>query len=442
VKLKSVTCWQELRPFVFFASLLLVTSETISAQSPGSDAVAAWARSRIFRLTTFDPDAPLTDLQPFKPIVAQARVIALGEADHGIHEFLSFRNRFIRFAVQEMGVTAIAAETGYTESLAVDDYVNGVGELTPGVVGSVFSWSMGTPYSDNRALLEWMRAYNARPSTKRKIHFYGLDLTGGRAGRFTRARLGIDATLAYLATVDTAQSRLLRERLAPQMPRFTSASYDSLTELEQNALTTSIEDLVSLFERRQTTWPVRTSQEAYDRAYHQAIIARQMNANFRAARAESNPQAQRDIAMAENLQWVLHREGSQGRVLVFAANWHISKGPMWSDRFTTSLGENLHAMLGKDYVTIAATYFRGESGTTGSPSPFAAPESTSVALMMSRVGEPRAVLPLSNVPSTGTVADWFRTSRALERGRVDNMLVSQAFDAVVFIDTVHPAQSQ
>jgi erythromycin esterase len=266
-----------------------------------------------------------------------------------------------------------------------------------------------------------------------------LDLTGGRAGHFTEPRIGVDGSLAYLATVDTAQSSSLRDRLLRFMPRFTSAGYDSLSAVEQNDLTSAIDDLISLFERRQTVWPSRTTQVAYDRAYHQATIARQMNANFRAARAESNPQAQREIAMAQNLQWVLEREGERGRVLIFAANWHISKGPMWSDRFGASLGENLQATLGGDYVAIAATYFRSEDGAVD---PLTAPESTSVAAMMSHVGEPRAVLSMIDIPTTGMIANWFRTSRGLEGGRIDNMVVGRAFDALLFIDTVRPASPQ
>jgi hypothetical protein len=58
-----------------------------------------------------------------------------------------------------------------TESIAVDDYVLGRGDLTPAIISSVFSWSSDVAYADNQAMLEWIRHYNALPTTKRKVRF-------------------------------------------------------------------------------------------------------------------------------------------------------------------------------------------------------------------------------------------------------------------------------
>jgi len=63
------------------------------------------------------------------------------------------------------------------------------------------------------------------------------------------------------------------------------------------------------------------SQDAFTGAYRSAVVARQLNVNFRAAAAESNPQAQRESAMAEKL---LQREGPTGRMLLYEGNWRIS----------------------------------------------------------------------------------------------------------------------
>jgi len=393
-----------------------------AAQSEPPAPVVAWAAAHI---------TPLENLQPFDSVIGHARVIGLGEAAHGVQQFYSFRNRLVESLIERGEITAIAAETGYSESVAADDYINGRGDVSPRVVGSVFSWSMDASYSENRALLDWLRAYNARTATKRKIHFYGVDLTGGRAGRFVDAHVALDAALRYVAAVDTQQARILNQRLTNLLPRFSSAGHDSLTAPDQNALTAAISDLVSLFERRQLTWQSATSAEAYDRAYHQAIVARQLDANFRSASPESNPQAQREAAMAQNLLWVLSREGLQSRIFLYAANWHISKGPMWTDRFGTALGEHVRAMLGRDYVAIGTTYSNGDP----------APSPTSVGAMLDRLGVPEGLLSLHDVPSGGPVAEWFRTPRGLVGGRIDSMAVNQAFDAVVFIGAVRPAET-
>lgn len=399
--------------------------------------MVAWARAHLSPLNSVQPGGSTNDLLPLKRIIGSARVIGLGEPEHGIDEFLTFRNRLIEFLIQSAGVTAIAAETGYSESVAVDDYINGRRELNPTVVGSVFSWSFKTPYSENQTLLEWLRAYNDRSSTRRKIHFYGLDLSGGRVGRFTETHLALDATLAYVAKVDTTEARLLHQRLDPLTPRFTSTAYDSLSVADQNALTAAIDDLVNLFDRRQVKWSALTSSDAYDAARHQAVIARQLNANFRAAAAESNPQAQRETAMAQNLRWVLDREGAGGRIFLFAADWHLSKGPMVTDRWGSSLGEHLQAMLGKDYVSIGTTFNRMENGSSDGPT---YPDDGSAASMLSQVCPSQCALDLRDAPSDGPVADWFGSARALRGGRNDSLVLSKAFDGLAFIGTVRPAR--
>jgi erythromycin esterase len=429
-----------------YISLLVAVaagSVQLRAQQPAtldtaSASVVEWVRAHVGPLG--ESQGSTSDLERLTSVIGDARVIGLGEAEHGVHEFLAFRNRFLPFAVETLGVTAIAVESGYNESNAVDDYVLGRGELTPAIVASVFSWSSDVAYADNRALLEWIQHYNAQPTTKRKVRFYGIDLTGGRDGRFVEARRSIDAALSYVAIVDSAQWRSLRGRLEPLTGHFATGLYDSLTVAQQDALTATLADLAALFERRSAAWPVVTSQEAFNRAFRSAVVARQLNANFRAAAAESNPQACRESSMAENLLWVLQQRGPRERVLLYEANWHISKGPMASDRFGNSLGEYLHSMLGKDYVAIATTYGEKSVGAPGAATEVSRPDPTSISALLSRVCPSLCWLPLGAVRENGPVTEWFHKMRPVQGGRVDRAIVDKAFDALLFIRYAHPAK--
>jgi hypothetical protein len=59
--------------------------------SPGEEAIppqtVVWIRENGFPFDTTQPDADYGDLVPLKEIVGDARIVALGEATHGTHEF-------------------------------------------------------------------------------------------------------------------------------------------------------------------------------------------------------------------------------------------------------------------------------------------------------------------------------------------------------------------
>ena len=169
---------------------------TSSAQGT-SKPVVAWAKQHAIPITTVEPSHGFADLQALKTTIGHARIVALGESAHEVHEFRAFRNRLLEFLVQEMGFTAIAVETGFSEGVEVDDYVAGRSVGSANLAQRVFMWS---PQGDteNLELIEWMRRYNSQPSTARKIRFYGIDLTGGRDDvGFTESRPALDAALSY-----------------------------------------------------------------------------------------------------------------------------------------------------------------------------------------------------------------------------------------------------
>ena len=76
-------------------------------------------------VATVDPQANESDLLPLESAIGAARVVALGEPTHGVHEPLAFRNRLFRFLVERMGFTAIALESGFTESISARSFIEG-----------------------------------------------------------------------------------------------------------------------------------------------------------------------------------------------------------------------------------------------------------------------------------------------------------------------------
>lgn len=382
------------------------------------------------------------DFTPLKAVVGDARVLAFGEGTHNASELWTLRNRMFAYAVEQLGFTAIAAETSVSEGWMTDDYATGRSQDVDAATHGVFSWTAAS-FEENRALVEWMKAYNARPTTSRKIRFYGLEMSGSIR---PDGRLLIQPAIDYLRAVDPKRAEATEGRWSPLLPVFNVAKLPDTSASTQEQLVIAAQDLVSLFERYQVLWTNKSSSDAYQRAYRHAVAARQLVAHFR-MRGQG-----RDIAAAENLRWVLQQEGPQGRLFVFAHNSHVAKWrmlPADDAELHSTMAELIHPVVGNDMVVIASLYHRGDTrdwlGMFGFDNqlhsvPPSKPESLNA--VMSRVGKPSFLLDLRALPSNGAVRDWFAQPRPVRninvREEYNQIKPAAAFDALLYIDRISP----
>ena len=151
--------------------------------------LASWASLRLHRQPAWSPDPqviteiqarlhPLVttspaaeDLQFLKTILAGKRVVVLGEATHGTHEFFTLKHRLIQFLVEEMEFDTIAFEAVTTEAMLARDYViSGQGDPQNALENMYCPWQT-QEVSD---LLTWLRDYNsAHPQAP--VAFAGID---------------------------------------------------------------------------------------------------------------------------------------------------------------------------------------------------------------------------------------------------------------------------
>jgi erythromycin esterase len=419
---------------------------------PGSDerlAFLTWARRARLPLATGDPSQD--DLAAIASMLKGARIVGLGEAVHGDAEVLRFRNRLFRHLVERHGFTAIALESGIVEGRLVHDYVGGRTSDLDAALSSGISWTFDG-LAENRALIEWLRAHNARVDG-RPVNFYGFDLAGspglGRARRGVQTAL--DEALAYLATVDPARAFHMRARLDALLPnlRFDlcrapdDAGYDRLSAAERDLLTGAVADLIAMLERHEAQYIERSDAEHFAWGHRAALNARDVDVWLRQVPLGWQPARPpvrfpsdatsflsaandvRDRAQAENLQWILEREGSEGRVLVFAHRYHLSAAPMrasWADtREHRVMGTYLRARLGAQFATIGHLVGHGEAG--------------SIDALAGDVGAESYVLDLRRAPLE--VARWLQGNRVLGFGSstpedgVLEVSVGRAFDLVL-----------
>ena len=147
------------RGLVLGASLLiglwLYTNRVSRVPTAPRGVVTALADSTI-PIGSDDPDSPDSDLLPLVPLLAERRVIALGEATHGTREFFRLKDRLLRLLVRHAAFTTFALEISPESGELVNRYVHAGGGSGRSVLREFEFWTWQT--EEVLALIEWMRA--------------------------------------------------------------------------------------------------------------------------------------------------------------------------------------------------------------------------------------------------------------------------------------------
>jgi erythromycin esterase len=438
---------------------LLIASITPGAQSdPGREAFLAWTADALLPLTTVRADAPHDDLRGIAGMIGAADIVALSEADHGVAEPLEFRNRLFRYLAEEHGFTAIAIESGVTESRVVHDYVLG----GPGELKDVLAQGIGWTFDrmpQNADLIRWMREYNANPRNRRKLSFYGFDVPGspGNAEAKRGMRTALDDALNYLESVDSAEAAGLHTRLDRWLPHLRvdrrpvpGPRYRDLSGPDRDALTAAVADLVTLFEHRQARYSQVSSPTDYEWAYRSALGARAADAWLRKT-VLTDPgrlvfreaMEVRDRMQAENVRWIVDQQRG-GKVMLFGAWVHMATAslPYWgADRTDTAVaGTYLRRHYGDRLLSIGNLFRRGKWYC--GPDAVSRDEAVAGSLsnLLGPLNEPLFLLDLRSAPPAAR--SWLDHDRVVSDtypwGRYE-LNVARAFDLLLYMDRVTPA---
>jgi erythromycin esterase len=361
---------------------------------------------------------------------------------HGAHEPMAFRNRLFRFLVEQMGFTAIAVETGFTESSSVDSFVGG----GPGEAQSVLPSGLGR-YIENRELIQWMRDYNgAAAAGHRRIRYYGVDLSfGGRVGGPRRA---VDYALAYLSRADAAGADRIRSSLGDTLPPSDDRNLGMLSQPALAALDDAIPKIAEAMAKNRRGLIAHSSLEEYRWALHNLEVARQLAKCFHLTTPKAFQDIQhsapvmncRDRAMAENVEWIVENEGPKGRVLVFAHNVHVTNAKDESRRMAPvrdkpfMMGFHLRRAFGEHLLIIAMS-----SPTTSGGLPTPHPADDGIDDALARVGLPRMFLDLRMARQDPAALAWLSRQHPLFGETNAVITPSTAVDAFVFVDRLTPA---
>ncbi|GAB3878581.1 hypothetical protein GCM10028824_40780 [Hymenobacter segetis] len=129
------------------------------------------------------PTHPLrtaADLAPVLAAIGDARVVLLGEASHGTHEYYTWRTALSKRLIAEKGFDFIAVEGDWPDCFEVnaaikqDTNTYGTAARLLGTFNRWPTWMWGN--WEIAALVEWLHHQNQRRPAAGRVGFYGLDV--------------------------------------------------------------------------------------------------------------------------------------------------------------------------------------------------------------------------------------------------------------------------
>src|SRR5680860_280778 len=148
------------------------------------------------------------DYDALLDLVGDARVVLLGEASHGTHEFYRERARITKRLIRERGFTAVAVEGDWPDAYRVNRFVQGMGD-DAGAEEALRGFRRFPTWmwrnADVLDFVGWLRAHNDGLSGDgAAAGFYGLDLYSLHAS--------MEAVVTYLEAQDPAAAERARRR--------------------------------------------------------------------------------------------------------------------------------------------------------------------------------------------------------------------------------------
>ena len=313
---------------------------------------------------------PLTgdhrDYDALLALIGDARIVLLGEASHGTHEFYRERARITKRLITERGFTAVAIEGDWPDAYRVNRFVSGA-RSDPDAQTALDGFRRFPTWmwrnADVLDFVGWLRAHNeGLHHSARKVGFYGLDLYSLGAS--------IEAVIAYLDEQDpraAARARARYECLQPYGGESAGYGQAVLLGVSEPCRRRVIEQLVEL-RRAAGEYLSRdglAAEDEYFFAEQNAAVVANAEEYYRTMFGDrAGSWNQRDRHMADTLdQLVAHldRHGGTARVVVWAHNSHVgdARSTEMTHRGELNIGQLVRERHGQDAVSVGFTTYAG-----------------------------------------------------------------------------------
>ena len=387
--------------------------------------------------------------------IGDARVVLLGEATHGTHEFYRERAYITRRLIVEKGFAAVAVEADWPDAYRINRFVRG-GSADEEAVQALADFGRFPTWmwrnADVLDFVGWLRTHNETQAVEKKTGFYGLDLYSLRAS--------MEAVLSYLDKVDPDAARRARRRYGcfdqfgdDAQSYGYAASFGMSPTCEREVLTQLLE-----LHRQRVAYASRDGRVAADEyffAEQNARLVKNAEEYYRTMFVGRNESWNlRDTHMVETLEELrqfLARSRQDPRVVVWAHNSHLgdARATEMGERGELNVGQLVRERYGPAAVLVG---FTTNTGTVTAASEWDGPAhrkavrpalAGSCERLFHEVGIPRFLIPFRTDLALSSALAAPRLERAIgvlyipETERASHYFhvrLSEQFDFVLHFD--------
>jgi erythromycin esterase len=285
------------------------------------------------------------DLDPLIERAGDARIVLLGEASHGTHEFYTWRTYITQQLIKKKGFDFIAVEGEWPDCYRINQYIKGEADEKKAVdVLKTFNrwptWMWAN--WEIASLTEWLYQFNIDLTPEKRIGFYGLDVYS--------LWDSLDAIMNYLKKHDPEALKEAEKAIRCFEPYKTDdgTSYAYATQLVSNLCT---EEVINLLKEIREGLPQHDANtEHVFNAEQNALIAVNAEKYYRAM-LRGGPQSWniRDSHMQETLERLLELHGANAKAIGWEHNTHIgdSRATDMIDEGMYNIGELVRTKYGE-----------------------------------------------------------------------------------------------
>jgi len=260
------------------------------------------------------------DLGPLLDRIGDARIVMLGEASHGTHEYYMWRAYISRRLIQEKGFNFIAVEGDWPECYRLNRFVKGYDQDNKGAFKVLHGFSRWPTWMwanwEMVALAEWMQMYNTGIPVNKKAGFYGLDVYS--------LWESMDSIMQYLKKVDPAALKVAEDAFHCFEPfrKEEGSSYARAAQFVPDLCQTEVVELLKKIQERLPMY--NTDHENVFSTEQNALVAVNAEKYYRAMIA-GGPHSWniRDRHMADTLERLLDFHGEDAKGIIWAHNTHV-----------------------------------------------------------------------------------------------------------------------